>query len=316
MKKCLYLLLILFLNSVAIFAATKENKNIYFVASDFQNGGVTAIYRNFEDAAKVLGWKVIVENGKSDHNIQREILSRILQHAPDGIIIAGFSLNDFPDLIAEAKKSKIVMVGWHAAASPGPAPGLFTNITTNADDVATMAAEFAIQDAKKNNSKMGVIIFNDKQYAIAKLKTEKMKETISKCKGYQNCKVLSVENVPIAEAKNNIPEILPKLNSRYGKEWTYALAINDIYFDSAYYPLQFLKRTDIKLISAGDGSESAIERIRSGKSNQIATIAEPLRLQAFQIADEFKRAFSGGKQSGKVFKPLLITKERLKTLDM
>ena len=50
-------------------------------------------------------------------------------------------------------------------------------------------------------------------------------------------------------------------------------------------------------ISAGDGSESAFQRIE-GDQYQIGTVAEPLRLHGFQVIDELNRAFAGEAPSG------------------
>jgi ribose transport system substrate-binding protein len=50
-------------------------------------------------------------------------------------------------------------------------------------------------------------------------------------------------------------------------------------------------------ISAGDGSESAFQRIQSDQY-QIGTVAEPLRLHGFQVIDELNRAFAGEAPSG------------------
>jgi len=287
------------------------NKSLVYIASDFKNGGVAALYRGLEDATKKLGWKLRYANGLGSKTQQEKIFLDAIASHPDGIIIAGFGANDFPKLIAESKKAKIVLIGWHSAEQPGPTKELFVNISTDASVVAKMAANFVIQDAKSKKKKVGVIIFNDNQFEIANLKTDIMKKTIQDCKDYTGCKVLSVKNVLISEANEAIPPLVPELVSAYGSEWTYSLAINDIYFDTINFPLIFSNRKDIALVSAGDGSAKAINRIEVGNSQQIATVADPLRLQGFQIADEFIRAFAGNPPSGYISKPQLITKESL-----
>ena len=91
--------------------------------------------------------------------------------------------------------------------------------------------------------------------------------------------------------------------SKYGKAWTYSIAVNDLYYDfsapsltsagidpAAGYPRQ---------ISAGDGSVPAFQRIRD-KQYQVATVAEPLHLQGWQTIDEMNRAFAGEQPSGYV----------------
>jgi ribose transport system substrate-binding protein len=159
---------------------------------------------------------------------------------------------------------------------------------------------------------VGVVIFNDNQFAVANAKTEAMRKGIEACQGYRGCRVLSVENIPISEAARAIPAAVPRLVSQYGMAWTYSLAINDAYFDEINYPLATLKRTDIVHVSAGDGSSKALGRIGAGVSQQAATVAEPIRLQGFQLADELNRAFAGAPPSGFQSAPILVTAERLK----
>lgn len=284
---------------------------VIYIASDFKNGGVTAVYRSFAKAARKLKWKVRIKDGMDDKKVQARILSDAIAERPNGIIISGFQADQFPDLIAAAKEAKISLVGWHSDKQAGPSNNLFANVSTNATDVAKLAVEFVIQDAKKNQKKVGVIIFNDNQYEIAKLKKNTMIDEINKCTGHKNCQVLSVENIPISEAYRRIPTLIPKLNKKYGSDWTYSLAINDVYFDSIHFPLRKNKRTDIILVSAGDGAPMAINRIKSGTSQQKATIAEPLGMQGFQLADELNRAFSNQPPSGYISRPQVITTESL-----
>jgi ribose transport system substrate-binding protein len=98
-----------------------------------------------------------------------------------------------------------------------------------------------------------------------------------------------------------MPQLTTSLLSKYGKAWTYSIAVNDLYFDfsapsltsagidpAVGYPRQ---------ISAGDGSVPAFERIRA-KQYQLATVAEPLHLHGWQCIDEMNRAFAGQPPSG------------------
>jgi ribose transport system substrate-binding protein len=52
-------------------------------------------------------------------------------------------------------------------------------------------------------------------------------------------------------------------------------------------------------VSAGDGSEVAFQRLRTGL-DQVGTVAEPLRLLGWQVVDELNRAFAGEEHSGYV----------------
>jgi ribose transport system substrate-binding protein len=286
----------------------QKSKKVIYIALDYQNGGVTGAYRGFESAAKALGWKSSIVNGKgSSEQIKKELFDAIKLH-PDGIILGGFQPDEFPEAIKLVRLSKIVIVGWHAATSFGLHKDLFVNVATDSKEVAKTAADYVI---KQSNGKAGVVIFNDNRYDVANEKTKWMKEEIEKCK---KCKFLSIENVSLSNASFDVPAIIPDLIKKYGKAWTHTLAINDIYFDNMNSPLIEAKRKDILNVSAGDGSNKAISRIKSGLSQQLATVAEPLNTQGWQLADELNRAFAGKEPSGFVTKPILVTKQFLENL--
>ena len=66
-------------------------------------------------------------------------------------------------------------------------------------------------------------------------------------------------------------------------------------------------------VAAGDGSESAFQRIKTGQYQSI-TVAEPLNLQGWQLVDELNRAISGEECSGYVTAPSVVTMEGAKAM--
>lgn len=63
-------------------------------------------------------------------------------------------------------------------------------------------------------------------------------------------------------------------------------------------------------VAAGDGSESAYQRIRA-KQFQAVTVAEPLNLQGWQLVDELNRAFAKAPWSGYVSPLHVVTSENV-----
>lgn len=272
-------------------------------------------YRGFEEAVRKLGWRLILEDGQGQKKIQAALVSRSVSTEIHGLVLGGFDPHGFSAAVSAARARGIVLVGWHADKSSGHTRNLFANISTRPVDVAEMAVDFVLKDAVARGKPVGVVIFNDAQYAVANAKTEAMKEGMAACRHKLGCQVLSIENVPISDVKTLMPAAVARLNSKYGSAWTYSLAVNDAYFDEISFPLMALRRTDIANISAGDGSAKAMSRIAAGVSLQVATIAEPLRLQGYQLADELNRAFAGAPASGFQSMPVLVTTERMKTGD-
>ena len=148
-----------------------------------------------------------------------------------------------------------------------------------------------------SDGKAGVVIFTDSAYAIAIKKSDAMAAAIKKCAG---CEVLSVEDTPLADVANRMPQLTTSLIQRYGDKWTYSLGINDLYYDFMGPSLGAAGKAPEgppQNISGGDGSESAYQRIRTGQY-QVATVPEPLTMQGWQLVDELNRAFAGEQPSG------------------
>ncbi len=284
-------------------------KRISFIGQDMRNGGISSVYRSLYLAALELGWKLDVYDGKGDVRLFRSLLKDGLTQRLDGVVLAGIDIDEeFQDLVTLAQQKAVVMVGWHAAATPGASKQLFVNVTTHYEQVARKAAELLVETG---GAEKGIIILNDKRFKIANAKTAVMKDVISNCR---LCSLLAVENIAIGNVNLEIPAAVRRWNQQFGSRWTHTLAINDAYFDAMNIPLMSEGRRDIVNIAAGDGSYIALNRIKSGKSQQLATIAEPLGIQGWQLADELNRAFSGAAPSGYVSSPVVVTSRLLNQL--
>jgi ribose transport system substrate-binding protein len=284
-------------------------RTIVFVAADMKNGGIVGVSKGVEEAGKAIGWTVRVIDGQGSVSGRTAALNQALALKPAGVVVGGFDTTEQKVAFENAAKAAIPLVGWHAGDKPGPdaKAGLFANVTTVTDDVADVAASWAVADS---NGKAGVVIFTDSQYAIAVYKARAMEAVIKKCGG---CTVLSFEDSPIAESSTRMPTLTTSLLQRFGDKWTHSLAINDLYFDFMGPSLTAAgKKGDgsPKAVSAGDGSEAAYQRIRS-KRFQAGTVPEPLNMQGWQIVDELNRAFNKAAWSGYSPKVHLVTADNI-----
>ncbi|MFO1142251.1 MAG: hypothetical protein U1E59_07660 [Amaricoccus sp.] len=185
---------------------------------------------------------------------------------------------------------------------------MFANVNTRIADVAQTAADLAIVDS---DGKAGVVIFGDSNYEMAIGKARMMQADIEK--GCPGCTVLSLEDSPMTEASSRMPQLTTSLLQRFGDKWTYSLAVNDLYYDFMGPSLASAGKDGgdpPHNISAGDGSESAFQRIRS-KQFQMATVPEPLHEQGWQLVDELNRAFAGEPWSGYVSGIHLVTADNI-----
>ena len=272
-----------------------EGKKIVVLAADMKNGGILGVVNGITEAAGKIGWEVTALDGAGSVQNRAAIFGQALALKPDGIVITGFDALEQQASLEQAKAAGIPMVSWHAGPVIGPdeASGVFANVSTDPMEVSAAAAKWAFADA---GGKPGVVIFTDSTYAIAIAKADKIKATIEELGGT----VLEYVDTPIADTSNRMPTLTTALLQKYGSSWTHALAINDIYFD---FMGPALAAAGIpgdgapKAVAAGDGSESAYQRIRSGQY-QAVTVAEPLNLQGWQLVDELNRAVQGQAWSG------------------
>ncbi len=79
-----------------------------------------------------------------------------------------------------------------------------------------------------SNGTAKVVLFTDNAYQICVTKTNAEKAAVEGCKG---CQVLGIEDTPLAETSTRMPQLTTTLLTKYGDDWTYSIAINDLYFD-------------------------------------------------------------------------------------
>ncbi len=284
-------------------------KLIVYVSTDQRNGGAHGVGEGVVEAAKAIGWKTRVLDGQGTVSGRASALSEAMSLKPDVIVLGGIDGNEQAAVVQQAAKAGIKIIGWHATAKPGPDEKLsiFNDITTNPIDVAEAAASLAVVDS---DGKAGVVIFTDSTYKVAIAKSDRMAEVIKACK---TCTLLKVVDTPLADVSTRMPPLTTNLLATYGKKWTYALSINDLTFDFMAPSLAsagIAGDGEPHNISAGDGSAAAFQRIRS-KQYQMATVAEPLRMQGWQVVDEANRALHNEKPSGFVPLPHLFNTKNI-----
>jgi len=270
--------------------------SVVYVSTDQRNGGPRGAAEAAAEAAKVIGWKFRILDGQGTVSGQNSALSQAIALKPNGIILGGVDAVQSAPLVEQAEKAGIKVVGWHAGPKAGAMthPDVFWNVSTDPAEVSKAAALYAVATS---DGHAGVVIFTDSEYALAIAKSNAMADWIRKCSG---CKILATEDTPLGQTQSRMPSLTTSLLERFGKQWTYSLGINDLYYDFMGPSLQAAGIPGDGHpwnISGGDGSSSAFQRIRTAQY-QVATVAEPLHMQGWQLIDELNRAFAGDPPSG------------------
>lgn len=283
----------------------QAHKLVIYVSQDQRNGGAQGVGDGAQEAAKVIGWNYRIIDGQGSVAQHTSALNEAIALKPDGIILGTIDAKEQAPVVEHAVKLGIKVVGWHCAGEPGPVkdPPVITNITTDPTEVGRLAALYAVVDS---NGTAEAVVIGDNLYAISTVKTN---AAIAAIKGSKGCEVLAFEDTPIADVANRMPQLTTTLLAKYGKKWTYTIAVNDLWFDFMAPSLQAAGVDPAvgypRQISAGDGSVPAFERIRESHY-QIGTVAEPLHLHGWMCIDELNRAFAGEKPSSFVPPPHLF----------
>jgi len=281
-----------------------QGKTVAILCEDLRNGGILAVAQGIQEAAKVLNWSVKVFDAGGSAAGRSKASADALAATPDGLILVGADAKVMQPLLVPFAERGVAVVGWHVSPKSGPvaSSAVAVNVSTDPLAVARITATAAVV---ASHGKAGVVIFTDSNFEIAMAKANAMAEVIRACKG---CALLEIRDVAISKSAQQMPTVTRELIAKYGKRWTHALAINDIYYDYAVPELINAGPVGsaISLLSAGDGSAAAFMRIQA-KTFQTGTVAEPLNLHGWQLVDELNRRLMQQPVSGYVIPVHLVT---------
>ena len=283
--------------------AQKKGATIAFVASDLSNGGITGVLAGVKEAAKHLGWTVKVYDGQATVSGRTAAMNAAIADKVDALILGGTDATEQAAQVTAANAAGIPCFGWHSGPTPGAGLGMKTNVTTDPLVVSREAASYAI--AKSGKTKFGAVIFTDSEYQVAIAKSDAIATELKK-DSYAT--VLETKDSPIASTSQQMPAIISNMLQKYGKKFTYFFGINGAYANGAAPALQSAGIAPMGqpwAIAAGDGDSAELNRIRTNQY-QLATVAEPLYLQAWQLVDAINSTFAGAAIANWVALPGLI----------
>lgn len=287
-------------------------KFIVYTSQDQTNGGALGVGKGVQEACAAIGWRFHLIDGQGTTTGMLNAINEAVALKPDGIVDGTIDATSLKTAWEKAATAGIKVVGWHAAATPGPVtdPPMITNIESDPIQTGKVCGAFTLT---QESGHPGTVVLTDNAYAIAIAKSDQIRNEIEKV---DKSGVLAYRNTPLADVQSLMSPLMTALNNKYGKKLNWMAGINDLYFDYAVPPLRSLGvppsgSGTISMVSAGDGSVSAFNRIRQD-TYQRATVPEPLNMHGWQAIDELNRAFNGAPPSGFVTPVHLVTKENIK----
>ena len=187
-------------------------KKVILVSEDQRNGGALGVSEGVTEAAKAIGWDLRILDGAGSISSRSAAFSQAIALKPDVIIADNDDANEQNANLKKAAAAGIVLIGWHSTIKPGQNPGvpLFTNISTDPQNVARVSAALAVV---QSNGTAGVVVFTDSTEKISVLKSNAMADNIRQCPG---CSVLATIDTPLADVANRLPQMTTSLLQRFG----------------------------------------------------------------------------------------------------
>lgn len=260
-----------------------------------------------EEAAKALGWKVMIFNGQGTVSGTLTAMQQALAANPTAIITPA-DANALQKPIKDAVSRHIPVIGIHATAFPGPSPelGLYMNIVSNPAEIGGTEAAYVI--AESNGAAKNIHMV-DNSYAIARFKAKSTVTPIGNCSG---CKMLETINMPLGEASARMTSAVSGLLARYGDSWWMTTCCDGYYTNVAAALRAAGASTDkIKLVGA-DAPPSAYDMIRKD-GFEVASVPEPSTLFGYEAVDAVVRAMAGQEPAHFLQPVFLIVKSNVDT---
>ena len=125
--------------------ATKDAITVVYVSADESYVSFVNWGRGVEEAAKALGWKTVILNGKGTITGTLQAMQQAVSLNPAAIVTSA-DASALQEPIKQAVAQNIPVIGIHATAYPGPDPklNLFTNISSNPAEIGETQAAYVI----------------------------------------------------------------------------------------------------------------------------------------------------------------------------
>jgi ribose transport system substrate-binding protein len=241
-------------------------------------------------------------DGRGTASGSEEAMNQAIALKPNAIVVSADAA-PLKGEIKEALQRGIVVVGIHAAGTPGPQPALslYYNVQTDPVAIGRAEADWIIAHSKGTAR---VVVTTDCLAAIACTKAHATADRLKECGG---CKVLEFNSSPFGEAQQRQPALVAAWVQRYGTP-LYITSVGDYIADFQAPTLRAggVDPTKVILVSS-DGTKSAYERIRAGNQYQMITVPEPIGLQGFQAIDEINRAMHQQQPSSFAQTPYIVS---------
>ncbi|OZG74698.1 hypothetical protein BTA51_06875 [Hahella sp. CCB-MM4] len=84
--------------------SAQPDKHIIFISQDSNNGGISTLFRHFQQASQTLGWQIEYVDGRNDLSRIKKAFIDAKTSPADAVVVGGISFSSVEEEIISVKK--------------------------------------------------------------------------------------------------------------------------------------------------------------------------------------------------------------------
>jgi ABC-type sugar transport system substrate-binding protein len=268
--------------------AAVKGKFVVLIPCASASEGCAQPAKGAEEAAKLLGWKVVTIDGKGTADAQSAAVRQAVALKADGIITFAIDPSSIKGAVEQARKAGIKVV----AQSTNPTD--LVDFSDNPDTEGWNASGSYLADyaIAKTGGKVKALVLHDTGFKTMITRHAAFEGALKQC---ATCEILETKLFTFADLATSVPRTVQQMAQNHPD-------FNVIYIDYDYAVptvLQGLKAVGVKdkIVLGSDGTSAAIECIKQG-CGQSATTAFALDWAGWSNIDIINRIFAGEDPKG------------------
>lgn len=240
--------------------------------------------RGVMEAAKAVGWKTVLIDGKVDPQVQNKAIGSLVARKVDAIVLNSINASSVGAGMAQAKAAHIpVIVSF--AQDPKPFGGI-EDVRINDTQAGKVAGAYMVANGGGN-----VIAVYDNSAQEVVQRFSGMQQAL---KQYGGAKLLQAQQISGAQIGPSESQLMSSFLQRYPKgKINWVFCGYDFMCTPLIQEIQRSGRTEIKALGY-DGNLQNLGFIRAGQV-QAAAIGYPLEWAGWGVVDDLNRQFNGQK---------------------
>jgi ribose transport system substrate-binding protein len=263
-----------------------RGKTVYFIAFDLSNAFNKAILDHFQEAAGLMGLKVVALSGQVNPALETTYVNQAVKANAAGIVLLSIGAEQVPAALKNAAAAKIPVITMaQRSAGENPGENITNQVTVNTTEIGKAQVDLAYVES---NGYVNAVAYGG----------ESLPQDVSQWDGQQArikelcpdvCKYKK-QNINLSDFQTKLPAVAHAAITA-DNDLNWFLPTWDILGGYTVPGIQQAKAGGRVQFSAWNGIPAAMDLVRSGK--QAATFGVPLRWWGWAASDMIARYIAG-----------------------